>query len=71
MDKLIPSRVLPLRDPWHYYRSSWMPPRYGYPQSSVIGPILYSLYTSGLASLLVAHAVQGQQYANDVQAYVG
>jgi hypothetical protein len=50
-------------------RSSWVPAQYGLPQGSVLGPILYIIYTSGLATLLTAHAVSGQQYADDVQAY--
>src|SRR5678815_6174745 len=50
-------------------RSPWVPAQYGQPQSSVLGPILYILYTSGLASLLATHAVLGQLYADDVQAY--
>ena len=50
-------------------RSAWVPAQHGLPQGSVLGPILYIIYTSDLASLLTTHAVLGQLYADDVQAY--
>jgi len=50
-------------------RSIWVPAQCGLPQGSVLGPILYIIYTSGVAQLLKAHAVLGQLYADDVQAY--
>jgi len=51
-------------------RSRWVPALYGLPQGSVLGPLLYIIYTSGLASLLAEHAVLGQLYADDIQAYL-
>jgi len=40
----------------------------GLPQGSVLG--LYIIYTSELGSLLTAHDVLGQLYADGIQAYL-
>ena len=50
-------------------RSQWAPAPYGLPQGSVLGPLLFIIYTSDLASLLASHAMLAQLYADDVQAY--
>src|ERR1700733_7399435 len=50
-------------------RSLWVPAPFGLPQGSVLGPLLYILYTSEIGALLAASAVLGQLYADDVQAY--
>src|SRR6218665_3568168 len=43
---------------------------YGLPQGSLLGPLLYSIYTSGLALLLAEHGALGQLYEDDTQAYM-
>src|SRR6218665_1305889 len=39
------------------------------PQGSVLGLLLYIIYTSDIPSLLASQAMLGQLYADDVQAY--
>ena len=42
---------------------------YGLPQGSILGSLLYIIYTSGIASLLASHAMLAQLYADDVHDY--
>jgi hypothetical protein len=43
----------------------------GLPQGSVLGPILFTIYTSPIASIAHSHHVSLQQYADDTQLYIG
>src|ERR1700733_12909862 len=44
-------------------RSHWVPVIYGVPQGSVLGPLLFILYTADIPSLFPIHSATGHLFA--------
>ena len=50
--------------------SKWIKLQYGAPQGSVLGPLLFSLYTALIEAILRKHKVRYHKFADDLQIYV-
>ena len=51
-------------------QSSTFDCKYGVPQGSVLGPMLFTLYVAPLAKIILSQGINHTQYADDVQLYI-
>ena len=51
-------------------RSGWRAIRFRVPQGSILGPLLYVLFTAEIPQIIRSSGLNAHQYADDVQAYL-
>ena len=52
------------------YILNWLISDYAVPQGSVLGPVMFTVYTSPLRDVILEHDVQYNFYADDTQLYL-
>ena len=68
MTSFLSDRTLEVR--YNGASTAAQPMYYGVPQGSVLGPILFNLYTADITLVAARHGLQLHQYADDCQLYV-